>query len=126
MLGLAGFELSGLCHAICRAMQSHRAKNVPHDFSRQLSVKMGQTESIAGSNMVNMHGTHLYMRSDGADPTEIRIFPYFRVLAYMGKNQEKCGETAKKGEDVRHKHVPCNPWGIRSVSGLLNSPGSLV
>ena len=97
VLGLAGFELSGLCHAICRAMQSHRAKNVPHDFSRQLSVKMGQTELMAGSIMINMHGTHLYMRSNGADPTEIRIFPYFRVLAYMGKNQEKCGETAKKG-----------------------------
>ena len=89
MLGLAGFELSGLCHAICRAMQSHRAKNVPHDFSRQLSVKMGQTELMAGSIMVNMHGTHLYMRSNGADPTEIRIFPYFRVLAYINPYGEK-------------------------------------
>ena len=126
MLGLAGFELSGLCHAICRAMQSHRAKNVPHDFSRQLSVKMGQTELMAGSLMINMHGTHLYMRSNGADPTEIRIFPYFRVLAYMGENQEKCGEPQRKGEDVRDKQVPLNPSGIRSVSGLLNSSGSLV
>ena len=98
VLGLAGFELSGLCHAICRAMQSHRAKNVPHDFSRQLSVKVGQTELMSSSSMVNMHGTRLYVRSNGADPTEIRMFPYFRVLAYMGKSRKMWGNRKERAK----------------------------
>ena len=99
---------------------------MPHDFSRLLTVTTGKTELMAGSIMVNMHGTNLYMRSNGADPTEIRIFPYFRVLAYMGENQEKCGDSGKKGEDVQDKQVPCKPRGIRSVSGLLKRPESML
>ena len=99
VLGLAGFELSGLCHAICRAMQSHRAKNVPHDFSRQLSVKMGQTELMAGSIIVSMHGTRLYVRSNGADPTENTDFSIFSCFGiYMGKSRKMWGNRKERAK----------------------------
>ena len=95
MLGLAVFELCSSFHAMCRAMQPQSLKNVHYDFPRPLTARAKQTEQTAGSNMANIHGKKNYMRSNGANPTKIWIFPCFRVFACMVKIMKKYAEIEK-------------------------------
>ena len=71
MLGLAGFEPSGLCHAICRAMQSQGKKTVPNEFSRLLTATFGQIEFMAGLSMDKILGETFNMSSNRAYSAEI-------------------------------------------------------